>query len=454
MTPREFAIDVVRRLQNAGFTAVWAGGCVRDELLGLQPLDYDVATNAEPKDLRPLFPRRNEIGAHFGVVQVIGPRGDDGKWLTIEVATFRLDGPYGDGGRCPDWVRFCNPLEDAKRRDFTINGMFYDPIKGELIDYVGGRADLEARILRAIGNPEHRFAEDKLRILRAVRMATRFDLAIDPDTLTAAQQMAPQITVVSAERIADELRKLLTHRNRARGLRLLRSFGLIEPILPELLPSFNLPQGRPEAPSGTLWDHTVRVVEELGETASFTLAFGAILHDVAKPVVWAREGDRYTFHGHEHVGKRMAEGIADRLRLSNAEKQRIAWLVEKHMYLADAPVMRLSKLKAILVHPGIAELLALHRADAIASGRSLQHVEFCERLLRELPPEELNPPAAVTGDDLIALGLKPGGEFKRLLTAVREAQLEGRVRSKEQGLELVRELLRSPAGPGPERAED
>ncbi len=447
MTERDFALDVVRKLQKAGFTALWAGGCVRDELLGLTPQDYDVATNAEPKHLPTIFKRRNEIGAHFGVVQVIGPRGDDGEWLTVEVATFRLDGPYGDGGRRPDWVKFCNPDEDAKRRDFTINGMFFDPVKGELIDHVGGRADLDAKILRAIGHPEDRFAEDKLRILRAVRMAARFDLAIDPDTLTAAQRMAPEIRVVSAERIAEELRKLLTHRNRARGVRLLRGFELIEPILPELVPAFTLPQGKPDATTGTLWDHTVRVVEELGETASFPLAFAAILHDVGKSVVWARENDKYTFHGHEHVGKRMAETIADRLRLSTAEKTRIAWLVEKHMYLADAPTMRLSKLKPILVHPGIGELLALHRADAVASGKSLDHVEFCERVLREMPPEELNPSPAVTGDDLITLGMKPGREFKRLLEAVREAQLEGRIRTKEQGLELVRALRVPPPAP-------
>jgi poly(A) polymerase len=443
MTEREFALDVVRRLQQAGFAALWAGGCVRDELLGLTPADYDVATNARPDDLRPLFKRRNEIGASFGVVQVIGPRGEDGEWLTIEVATFRSDGTYTDGRR-PDTVTFSSPEEDAKRRDFTINGMFFDPVKGELIDYVGGRADLDAKVLRAIGDPVARFTEDKLRILRAVRMATRFDLAIDPDTLLAAKRMANEIRVVSPERIAEELRKLLTHPNRARGVRLLREFELIEPVLPELLPTFTLPQGPPAAPTGTLWDHTVRVVECLPREASFPLAFAAILHDVGKPRVFARAADKYTFHGHEHVGKQMAEQIADRLRLSTAEKTRIAWLVEKHMYLADAPTMRLSKLKPILVHPGIGELLALHRADATASGRSLAHVEFCEKILRDTPPEELNPPPVLTGDDLVALGMKPGPEFKRLLDAVREAQLEGRAKSKERALELVRELRSAP----------
>ena len=443
MTEREFALDVVRKLQQAGFQALWAGGCVRDELLGLTPDDYDIATDARPDQLRPLFKRRNEIGASFGVVQVIGPRGDDRDWLTVEVAAFRSDGTYTDGRR-PDAVVFSSPEEDAKRRDFTINGMFFDPLKNELIDYVGGRADLDAKVLRAIGDPAARFTEDKLRILRAVRMASRFSLDIDPATLAAARRMADQIRVVSAERIAEELRKLLTHPNRARGLRLLREFGLIEPVLPELVPTFTLPQGPPAAPTGTLWDHTVRVVEELRGVVSFPLAFAAVLHDAGKPRVFARTAEKYTFHSHEHVGRQMAEKIADRLRLSVAEKTRLAWLVEKHQYLADAPTMRPSRLKPVLVYPGIRELLELHRADAVASERSLDHVEFCERMLRDTPPEELNPPPVLTGDDLIAMGLTPGKEFKRLLDAVREAQLEGQVRTADEAAALVSRLRSAP----------
>jgi poly(A) polymerase len=239
----------------------------------------------------------------------------------------------------------------------------------------------------------------------------------------------------------------------------LREFELVEPILPELVPTFTLPQGPPSAPSGTLWDHTLRVLEELhGPTwptggftpparqgVSFPLAFAALLHDIGKPRVFARTADRYTFHGHEHVGKEMAEKVGERLRLSNAETARLAWLVEKHQYLADAPTMRASRLKPILVHPGIGELLALHRADALASGRGLGHVEFCERVLRETPPDELNPPPVLTGEDLIAMGLTPGPNFKRLLDAVREAQLEGRVRTKEEAIEFVRQLLNRPS---------
>jgi poly(A) polymerase len=446
MTEREFALDVVRKLQSAGYTALWAGGCVRDELLGLTPQDYDIATSALPEQLRPLFRRRNEIGAEFLVVQVIGPKGEDREWLTVEVATFRAEGEYTDGRR-PDKVVASTPEEDAKRRDFTVNGMFFDPVKNELIDFVGGRADLEAKILRAIGDPGARFTEDKLRILRAARMATRFDLAIEPATRDAAKRMAAQIRVVSAERIAEELRKLLTHPNRARGLRLLRELELIEPLLPELVPTFALPQGPPAAPTGTLWDHIVRVVECLGVRASFPLALAAVLHDVGKPRVFARTAEKYTFHGHEKVGAEMATRIAKRLKLSNEETVRLCWLVEKHQYLAEAPTMRMSRLKPILVHPGIGELLELHRADALASGKSLEHVEFCERILRDTPPEELNPPPVVTGEDLIAMGLKPGPEFKRLLDAVREAQLEGRVTTKAQGLALVKQLLAAPPAP-------
>jgi len=413
MTDREFALDVVRKLQTAGYTALWAGGCVRDELLGLIPHDYDVATSARPEQLRPLFKHRNEIGAHFGVVQVIGPRGDSGEWLTVEVATFRSDGAYLDGRR-PESVVFSSPEQDAQRRDFTVNGMFFDPIKSEHKDFVGGRADLAAKILRAIGDPIARFTEDKLRILRAARMATRFDLAIDPATHAAARRMAAEIRIVSAERIAEELRKLLAHPNRARGLRLLRELALVEAILPEVA-------------ADDVWEHAVRTVGFLGESATFPLAFAAVLHPLdAKAVA----------------------SIAERLRLSNAEAVRLGLLVANRTTLLDAPTMRMSKLKPILVHPGIGELLALHRAEALASGNSHAHVAFCENILNTMPPEELNPPPVLTGEDLIALGLKPGPVFKRLLESVRNAQLEGQAASKAQAHDLVRQLL-SPPSPEP-----
>jgi poly(A) polymerase len=295
--------------------------------------------------------------------------------------------------------------------------------------------------LRAIGDPAQRFAEDKLRMLRAARIATRFELDLDPATAAAVRAMAGHITQVSAERIRDELRKLLVDPHRARGIRLLDELALAAAVLPELLPMKGLPQGPPAAPTGDLWEHVRRVLDLLGPDVSFALAFAALLHDVGKPRVVGRTPERYTFYHHEHVGRRLAGEIGQRLRLSNQERERVEWLVEKHQILCDARHMRMSKLKPLLVHPGIRELLALHRADALASGRSVDHVEYCEQLLREWSEADLNPPPVLTGDDLKALGLPPGPDYKRLLDAVREAQLEGKVTTKEEALELVRRLL-------------
>jgi poly(A) polymerase len=337
---------------------------------------------------------------------------------------------------------YSSPEEDARRRDFTINGMFFDPLDEKLIDYVGGAEDLRNKVLRAIGEPRERFTEDKLRLLRAVRFATRFGLTLDAATADAVRAMAGQIGVVSAERIADELRKLLTDPHRADGMRLLDEVGLLAPVLPELVPMKGLPQGPPAAPTGDLWGHTLRVLELLGPEASFPLALAALLHDVGKPRVVGRTPERYTFHGHEHVGRRMAGDIGQRLKLSNAERERVEWLVEMHIYLCDAPRMKLSKLKPVLAHPGIGELLALHRADALACGRGLEHVEFCEQKLREWSRDELEPPPLITGDDLRALGLTPGPLYKKLLDAVREAQLEATVTTQEQALAWVQRLLK------------
>lgn len=410
MTEREFAVECVRTLHAAGFRALWAGGCVRDELLGLVPNDYDIATDARPEQVQKLFRRTIAVGAAFGVIEVIGPRdpGRGGEHLSVEVATFRSDGTYSDGRR-PDAVTFSSPEEDAARRDFTINGMFFDPLAGRLHDYVGGRADLDAKVLRAIGDPAARFAEDKLRVLRAVRIAARFGLTIDPATLAAARAMAPQITVVSAERIADELRKMLTHPNRARGVRLLAELDLIAPILPELAPA--LPG----------WADIGRVVAALPASASFPLAFAALLAHV--PDVTAAR----------------VEAIATRLRLSNDEKARATWLVVNRTALRDAATMRPSQRHPLLVHDGIAELLALHRATGYGA-----EAGFCEELLRTTPRDVLDPPPLVTGADLKALGLRPGPDFKRLLDAARVAQLDGPVRTRDEALALVRSLSPAP----------
>jgi tRNA nucleotidyltransferase/poly(A) polymerase len=450
VTERDFAVEVVRTLRAAGHEALWAGGCVRDELLGLTPKDYDVATSARPEEVRRLFRRTVAVGLSFGVVEVLGPRP-----LKVQVATFRSDVSYSDG-RHPDAVVFSTAREDALRRDFTINGMFFDPLEGRLIDYVGGQDDLRARVLRAIGGPAARFAEDRLRMLRAVRLAAHFELTIEPDTAAAITAMAPGIDAVSAERVADELRKMLVDVHRARGMALFLDLGLAEPLLPELLPMRGLPQGPPRpdapplpppgrpgaAPAGDLWEHVLRVLDLLGPGPSFPLAFAALLHDVGKPRTVGRTPERYTFYGHEHVGRRVAGDVCLRLKLSNEERERVEWLVEKHQVLADARQMRPSKLKGLLVHPGIEELLALHRADALASGRGTDHVEHCERLLQEWSASGvLNPPPVLTGNDLLEMGIEPGPIYKRLLDAVREAQLDGTITTRAQAIELVKRLL-------------
>jgi poly(A) polymerase len=454
MTERDFALDVVRRLRNAGYEALWAGGCVRDQLLGMKPHDYDVATSARPEQVQRLFRRTVAVGASFGVIEVLGPRPHK-----VQVATFRSDVSYSDGRR-PDKVVFSSAREDALRRDFTINGMFFDPLEDRLIDYVGGQADLQAGVLRAIGEVTQRFTEDKLRLLRAVRFAVRFGLALDPATEAAVRAMASQLVVVSAERIADELRKVLVDPHRARGLRLFVDLGLAAAVLPELLPMQGLPQGLPrpdtlalpppgkpgppvdETGGSDLWMHVLRVLDLLEPRPSFPLALAALLHDVGKPRTVGRTPDRYTFYSHEHVGRRMAEEICLRLKLSNEERARVEWLVEKHQILADARQMRTSKLKALLVHPGIRELLELHRADALASERSTAHVEYCEELLRAWTADDLNPTPLINGHDLVTyFGLTPGPLFKRLLDAVREAQLEGTISTRAEALELVKKLL-------------
>jgi poly(A) polymerase len=376
--------------------------------------------------------------------------------LKVQVATFRSDISYSDG-RHPDAVVFSSAREDALRRDFTINGIFFDPLENRLIDYVGGQEDLRARVLRAIGDPAHRFAEDKLRMLRAVRMATRFELDIDPATADAIRAMSPQIGVVSAERIAEELRKLLVDPHRARGMRLFMDLNLTQPILPELMPMRGLPQGLPRSDASALpppglpgppasegaldlWEHVLRVLDNLGPSPSFPLAMAALLHDLGKPRTGGRTPDRYTFYSHEHVGRRMAGDICERLKFSNDEQKRIEWLVEKHQILSDARQMRPSKLKTLLIHPGIRELLELHRADARAAGRDTDHVAYCEQLLREWTQEDLDPPPLLTGDDLIQAGHKPGPLFKKLLDAVREAQLDGTIRTKEEAWALAYRL--------------
>ena len=443
---RSFATEVVARLKAAGFQALWAGGCVRDLALGLEPSDYDVATDATPERVMGLFRRTVPVGVSFGVVRVLGPE-DAGE---VEVATFRSDGAYLDGRR-PDSVTFGDARLDAERRDFTINGMFLDPMTGEVLDFVGGRADLDAKVLRAIGDPVERFAEDKLRLIRAVRFAARFGMTIDPGTRASLEAMAGQVRVVSVERIAQELRKMLVHPSRSRAMALAMDVGLIAAILPPLVRARGLFQGKPVQPQGDLWDHILLVLDLLPADPSFPLAFAALLHDVGKPDTKGLRNGRTTFHNHEQRGRAIADRLCRDLKLANHERERVAWLVEYHQYLGEATKLRESKLKRILAEPGIEDLLALHRADALASTGDASHVDYCEAYLREQPAGPINPPPLLNGHDLARHGLKSGPQTKLHLEMVREAQLDRIIHSKKEALDwLDRQLANPPAESTPQ----
>ncbi len=429
---RRFATEVVARLRAAGFVGLWAGGCVRDLLLGQEPADFDVATDARPEQVMGLFRRTVPVGISFGVVRVLGPEGAG----EVEVATFRSDGPYLDGRR-PESVHYGDARMDAERRDFTINGMFLDPLTGEILDFVGGRADLDARVLRAIGDPAARFAEDKLRLLRTVRFAARFGLAIEPRTLAALGAMADQVRVVAAERIAHELRRILVHPTRSKAMDLAMNSGLIAAVLPPLARTKGLFQGKPVQPDGDLWDHIRLVLDLLPPEPSFPLSFAALLHDVGKPETRGLQNGRMTFHNHEQVGRAIADRLCRDLRLANAERERVTWLVEYHQYLGEAMKLREAKLKRILAEPGIDDLLALHRADALASTGDARHVDYCEHYLREQPAGPINPPPLLNGHDLARHGLRPGPQTRIHLEMVREAQLDRAIHSKKDALDWL-----------------
>jgi poly(A) polymerase len=431
---RDFAMRVVRRLVEAGYQSLWAGGCVRDLILGQTPTDYDVATAATPEQVMKVLPYRSvPVGISFGVVRVRDPRHPG---VEVEIATFRSDGAYVDGRR-PESVVFSSPELDAARRDFTINGMFLDPLTNRLIDYVGGREDLERRVLRAIGDPSARFREDKLRLLRAVRLAARFRLQIESATTAAIRAMAGQVVTVSAERIAQELRRMLVHTSRTSAMELAMETGVLAAILPPVVRMKGLFQGKPMQPEGDLWDHTLLVLSLLPPDPPFTVAFAALLHDVGKPSTRVFQYGRYTFHNHEQAGARIADRLCRFLKLSNTERERITWLVAYHQYLGEAKRLRESKLKRMLAEPGIEELLTLHRADALASTGDTQHVDYCRYYLEAQPAGPINPPPLLTGHDLVRHGLTPGPQFKDLLDRIREAQLEGQIHSKKEALEWV-----------------
>ncbi|HZQ19403.1 MAG TPA: CCA tRNA nucleotidyltransferase [Terriglobales bacterium] len=467
---KAFAISVLRTLRERGHQAYLVGGCVRDLLLGREPADYDVATDAVPDEVMRIFPETYSVGVQFGVVLVPVPDslepadsseschfepsapnreriGDaieepDFSGLhhksCVEVATFRCDIGYSDG-RHPDAVRFSrDPREDVQRRDFTINGLLLDPLDDKVVDYVGGRDDLQAKIIRAIGDPALRFAEDKLRMLRAVRFAARFEYTIEPTTFAAIQRLAPQINQVSRERVRDELTRMLTEGHARRAFDLLDETGLLRQVLPEIEAMKGVEQPPEFHPEGDVFVHTLLMLEKLPKPTPATLAWGVLLHDVGKPPTFRRAPDRIRFDEHARVGTRMAEAICRRLRFANGETKQIAELVANHMRFGDVEHMKASTFKKFIRLPHFAQHLELHRLDCESSHRNLRLYEFTKDHIHKLPPEAIRPEPLITGDDLIEAGYAPGPQFKKILSVIEDAQLDGRLQSRVEAMQLVR----------------
>jgi len=446
MKPRELAERICTVLREAGHQAYFVGGCVRDLLLGHEPADYDVTTDATPDRVQELFPGSIDVGAKFGVILVPDPArsANEEPLGLVEVATYRSDLSYSDGRR-PDGVAFARtPQEDVHRRDYTINGLLLDPHSREVLDYVGGRADLAAEVVRAIGDPERRFAEDKLRMLRAVRLASRFGYRIEPRTFASIQAHAAQIHAVSAERVRDELTRILTEGGARRGFELLDEAGLLAAVLPEIARMKGVAQPPKFHPEGDVWTHTLLMLEKLPAGVSRTLAWGVLLHDVGKPPTFTpprAPGDRIRFDGHVDVGVALAEKLCERLRFSGDDARQVAALIANHMRFMDVEQMRTATLKRFARLPRFhEEHLELHRLDCLSSHQQLDSYDFVRRFLAETPPEKVRPPRLVTGDDLLALGVPAGPRFRELLDAVEEAQLEGRILSRQGALEFLRQL--------------
>jgi poly(A) polymerase len=447
------ALRIVETLRASGYDAYLAGGCVRDLLLGREPADYDVATSATPDVVLNLFPRTFAVGAHFGVV-LVAPQEENAGFVT-EVATFRADGEYTDG-RHPDAVRYTKSAEeDVQRRDFTINGLLLDPARGHsvlteamgdmqllrtsVIDYVGGVADLEARVVRAIGRPERRFEEDHLRMLRAVRFAARFGFELETKTENAIESLASQIALVSRERVRDELTRMLTEGNARRAFELLEETGLLDEVLPEIARMKGVKQPPQFHPEGDVWIHTLMLLDQLEPGCSMTLAWGALLHDVGKPATFRRAPDRIRFDGHVEIGVAMGEEICRRFRFSNEETHQVLALIENHMRFMDAHRMKTSTLKRFFRLESFEEHLALHRMDCLAASGNLENWEFVRERWKAMPEEAVRPRPLITGRELIAAGYKPGKGFREMLRAAEDAQLDGVIGTPEEALMLVRE---------------
>lgn len=426
---REAAARIALRLREAGFAAYFAGGCVRDRLLGRPIKDYDLVTSAIPSEIAGLFPEARGVGAHFGVLLVPA-----GEWR-FEVATFRSDLSYLDGRR-PEAVRYeTDPRRDVERRDFTINGLLEDPSSGEVLDFVGGREDLVRGLIRAIGDPHRRFAEDHLRLLRAIRFASRLRFSIEPETWAALREHSPSITRVAPERIRDELTLILTEGGARLGMELLEGSGLLEIILPEVARMRGVEQPPEFHPEGDVWVHTLLVLDALGPCEP-TLALAALLHDVGKPPTFTRDS-RIRFNGHAELGARMAEDILRRLRYPAALVERVAANVASHMKFMDVPRMKESTFRRFVRQPHFEELLELHRVDLLGSLKPPAGYEQIKKRWQSLPVEALRPPALLTGNDLLAMGYLPGPQFRLMLEAVEEAQLEGKAVTPQQAREFV-----------------
>ena len=474
----EAALEILKTLRASGHEAYFAGGCVRDLLLGREPEDYDVATSATPDVVLAMFPRTFAVGAHFGVVLVATESegackdGSVEERCVTEVATFRSDGVYSDG-RHPDAVRYTRTAaEDVQRRDFTINGLLLDPLRFfpqglkptdsaepnvraeartlpkpgsvhdlrvAVIDYVGGLDDLDAGVIRAIGRPEKRFEEDKLRLLRAVRFAARFEFEIEPATFAAVRKLAARIHAVSRERIRDELTKMLTEGHARRAFELLDASDLLVQVLPEISRMKGVQQPPQFHPEGDVWVHTLMLLEQLEPGCEMTLAWGALLHDVGKPPTYREAPDRIRFDGHVEVGVAMGAEICRRFRFSNDETRQILSLIENHMRFADAPRMKASTLKRFFRLENFPEHLALHRMDCMAAHRNLEIYNFVRERFESLPQEEVHPEPLITGRELIAAGYAPGPAFKEMLQVVEDAQLEGTIATQDEAMALVRE---------------
>jgi poly(A) polymerase len=428
-SPKDKAIGIIERLRDQGYEGYLAGGCVRDMLIGKTPQDYDITTNATPDDIVKLFPKTIPVGAQFGVVLVMIES------QPFEVATFRHDGPYKDGRR-PAHVRYGSLDEDIVRRDFTINGMIYDPISDQIIDRIGGRKDLESKLVRAIGDPRARFEEDRLRMVRAVRFAASLGFTIESATLEAICEFAPSITEISWERNGEEITRILTEDGAKAGFELLDRTGLLKVLLPEIDGLKGVEQSPEYHPEGDVFTHTMITLGHLAAPTE-TLAYGCLLHDVAKPVCIRRDEDRLTFYGHTEKGAEMAEAVLKRLKRSRVTWERVAHLVRNHLRHIQAPQMRLSTLKRFLAEDGVDELLELMRIDALSANGDLQHYLFCKNKLAELKQEEIHPEPLLRGRDLIAMGLSPGPNFQEILKRVEDAQLGGELSNREEAMEWV-----------------